>query len=131
MLEYLKYASGLKETMSELLSEALGLPSDYLSKMECMKSEVLGCFYYPVCPDPHKTLGNPKHSDTSFLTFLLEDDNGGLEILRDDQWVDATPVRGALIANIGDLMQVREFLPSHSKLSSIHFIFLFLFESSH
>ncbi|KAL1539673.1 hypothetical protein AAHA92_24126 [Salvia divinorum] len=36
----------------------------------------------------------------------MQDSIGGLQILHRDQWVDVPPVRGALVANIGDLMQV-------------------------
>ncbi|KAL0459423.1 UNVERIFIED_CONTAM: 1-aminocyclopropane-1-carboxylate oxidase7 [Sesamum latifolium] len=79
----------LRGIMAELLSEALGLPSDYLSSIECMKSEAVACLYYPKCPEPEKTLGTPKHSDTTFLTLLMQDSTGGLQILHDDHWVDA------------------------------------------
>ncbi|KAE9460682.1 hypothetical protein C3L33_07422, partial [Rhododendron williamsianum] len=100
----------LRETMAELLSEALGLTSDYLSNIECMKSEALACLYYPFCPQPNLTMGNAKHSDTTFLTVLLQDHKiGGLQILHQNQWVDVPPVHGTLIANIGDLMQVNNF----------------------
>lgn len=97
----------LRELMSELMSEALGLPSDYLSSMECMKSQSLACLYYPVCPEPEKTLGTVKHSDTTFLTLLMQDSIGGLQIVHKNQWFDVPPARGAFIANIGDLMQVK------------------------
>ncbi|XP_057798077.1 1-aminocyclopropane-1-carboxylate oxidase homolog 1-like [Salvia miltiorrhiza] len=104
--EYVKQMIRLRETMAELMSEALGLPSDYLSNIECMKSEAMACLYYPVCPEPQKTLGTPKHSDTTFLTLLMQDAIGGLQILHGGQWVNVPPVPGALIANIGDLMQI-------------------------
>ncbi|XP_057798075.1 1-aminocyclopropane-1-carboxylate oxidase homolog 1-like [Salvia miltiorrhiza] len=104
--EYVKHVIQLREVMAELLSEALGLRSDYLSSMECMKSEALACLYYPKCPEPHKTFGNKSHSDTTFLTLLMQDTIGGLQILHDAQWVDVPPVRGALIANVGDLLQI-------------------------
>ncbi|XP_057798063.1 1-aminocyclopropane-1-carboxylate oxidase homolog 12-like [Salvia miltiorrhiza] len=104
--EYVKYMIQVRELMAELISEALGLPADYLSKMECMKSQSLSCLYYPACPEPHKTLGAPKHSDTTFLTLLIQDRLGGLQMLRHNQWLDVPPVRGALIANFGDLMQI-------------------------
>lgn len=106
MREYVKCMIELREVMAELLSEALGLRSDYLSSIECMKSESLACLYYPKCPEPHKTLGTPKHTDTTFLTVLMQDSIGGLQIHHDRQWIDVPPVHGALIVNVGDLMQI-------------------------
>ncbi|KAH6766746.1 hypothetical protein C2S52_017729 [Perilla frutescens var. hirtella] len=104
--EYTKYMIELRKIIAELLSEALGLRSDYLSSIECMKSQALACMYYPKCPEPQKTLGTSKHSDTTFLTLLMQDTIGGLQILHHDQWLHVPPVRGALIANVGDLMQI-------------------------
>ncbi|KAK3034305.1 hypothetical protein RJ639_032645, partial [Escallonia herrerae] len=63
----------LREMMAELLSKALGLGRDYISGMECMKSEALACLYYRVCPEPELTFGTSKHSDTTFLTLLMQD----------------------------------------------------------
>lgn len=106
LVEYVKSITGLRELLAELMSEALGLGSDYLRNTECMKSQIVSCLYYPACPEPHKTLGTPKHSDMTFLTLLMQDSIGGLQILHHDQWFDVPPVPGALIANIGDLMQI-------------------------
>lgn len=96
----------LKEMLSELLSEALGLSSDYLASSGCLSSESMVCNYYPICPEPELTLGAPKHSDPFILTILLQDHIGGLQVLHQNQWVDVPPMDGALIANIGDFMQV-------------------------
>ncbi|KAK2970143.1 hypothetical protein RJ640_019611 [Escallonia rubra] len=78
----------LRETMAELLSEALGLSSNYVSHVECMKSESLACLYYPVCPEPELTFSTSAHSDTTFLTLLLQDSIGGLQINHQNQWAD-------------------------------------------
>lgn len=123
--EYVKSITGLRELLAELLSEALGLDRDYLKNTECMTSQIVSCLYYPACPEPQKTLGTPKHSDMTFLTLLMTDSIGGLQILHDDQWFDVPPVRGSFIANIGDLMQVYNFdrNPSHPIL----LIYLFKF----
>ncbi|CAN6214936.1 unnamed protein product [Urochloa humidicola] len=92
----------------ELLSESLGLAGDHLSKMGCGESLKVAGNYYPPCPEPHLTLGNTRHTDPTFLTVLLQDGVGGLQVFLDHAggWVDVPPVPDALIINVGDLLQL-------------------------
>ncbi|PON33339.1 Oxoglutarate/iron-dependent dioxygenase [Parasponia andersonii] len=47
----------------------------------------------------------PRHADDDFLTLLLQDHTGGLQVLSDNKWIDVPLHPGDLGVNIGDLLQ--------------------------
>lgn len=96
----------LAHVLFELMSEALGLKPNHLNDMGCSEGHFLDANYYPACPQPELTLGISDHSDSSFVTVLLQDQLGGLQVLHEDHWVNVTPVHGALAVNVGDMLQV-------------------------
>ncbi|XP_056172714.1 1-aminocyclopropane-1-carboxylate oxidase homolog 1-like isoform X1 [Syzygium oleosum] len=106
VIEFSEQVHNLGLTLLELLSEALGLKPSHLKDMHCGEGLVLLCQYYPPCPEPERAMGCNTHNDGTFLTILLQDHMGGLQFLLDDQWVNVLPQKGALLVNIGDLMQL-------------------------
>ncbi|XP_042058481.1 1-aminocyclopropane-1-carboxylate oxidase homolog 1-like [Salvia splendens] len=106
-VEYSKHVEKLGNFVLGLLSEALGLKTEFLRDMECLKGHRLHCHYYPACPEPELAIGLMKHSDSGFLTILLQNQLvSGLQVLYEGRWIDIQPVQGALVINIGDLLQL-------------------------
>ncbi|KAL1314086.1 hypothetical protein HN51_040826 [Arachis hypogaea] len=106
VIEYSKKVKTLASILLELVSEALGLNRNHLQEMGYGDGFVVLCHYYPVCPQPELTMGNSKHTDNDLITILLQDQIGGLQILHQNQWIDVPPIHGALVVNIGDLLQL-------------------------
>ncbi|KAM6544569.1 hypothetical protein CsatB_025305 [Cannabis sativa] len=106
LVEYSKQVMKVGILLFELISEALGLNPNHLHDIDCTEGLVVICNYYPPCPEPELTMGITKHVDIDFLTVLLQDDIGGLQVLNNNQWIEVSPHPGALVVNIGDLLQL-------------------------
>ncbi|KAI8099641.1 Shy11-oxygenase [Halteromyces radiatus] len=51
-------------------------------------------------------IGVGPHKDYGFLALLLQDKVGGLQVqLLNGQWVDATPIEGTFVVNIGEIFE--------------------------
>ncbi|KAJ0775664.1 putative deacetoxyvindoline 4-hydroxylase [Helianthus annuus] len=114
LLEYSVMKLGV--CLFELMSEALGLDRNHLVNIGCADGLAVLGHYYPSCPQPELTIGTRDHTDSDFITILLQDHIGGLKVFYEDQWTDVPPMPGALVVNAGDLLQA-SLSPSTLSLS--------------
>jgi isopenicillin N synthase-like dioxygenase len=62
---------------------------------------------YPGKSDPEPQQGVGAHKDSGVLTLLyVEPGKGGLQVQHGDGWIDAPPLPGAFVVNIGELLEV-------------------------
>ncbi|CAN1796043.1 1-aminocyclopropane-1-carboxylate oxidase homolog 1 [Linum perenne] len=104
--KYTSEMNKLGDLLFELLSEGLGLESNHLKDMGCMEAVGFGLHYYPACPQPELAVGFVEHTDIDFLTVILQDEIGGLQVKRHNSWIDVPCMPGAMVVNIGDMLQV-------------------------
>ncbi|XP_011625820.1 protein DMR6-LIKE OXYGENASE 2-like [Amborella trichopoda] len=104
-----KYALEIKALtlkLLALLSEGFGLDSGYLNEKFGKHNQIQLINYYPPCPDPILTLGLPGHSDSNGITVTLQDEVGGLQVLKDGKWIIVKPEKNAFVVNIANNLQV-------------------------
>ncbi|CAN1796125.1 1-aminocyclopropane-1-carboxylate oxidase homolog 1 [Linum perenne] len=103
---YTSEMNKLGELLFELLSEGLGLESGRLKDMGCLEAVGFALHYYPACPQPELAIGFVEHTDIDFLTVILQDEIGGLQVKHHNSWIDVPCLPGAMVVNIGDMLQV-------------------------
>ncbi|RVX12424.1 1-aminocyclopropane-1-carboxylate oxidase-like 3 [Vitis vinifera] len=89
-----------------MMCEGLGLDAGRLKELTCLEGRIMASHYYPYCPEPELTMGLTSHTDPGVLTVVLQNQVGGLQVKHDGAWLDLNPVPGALVINVGDMLQV-------------------------
>jgi isopenicillin N synthase-like dioxygenase len=86
----------------------LGLEPHWFDDTVRLGNSVLRLLHYPPV-DPAKATGHVRagaHEDINVITLLLGAEEAGLEILdRNGQWLPVAPPPGALVVNVGDMLQ--------------------------
>jgi len=94
----------------------LGLAPDWFDPAIADGNSILRLLHYPPIPgDPGGAARAGAHEDINLITLLLGAEEAGLELLtREGRWLPASPPPGALVVNIGDMLQrlTNHVLPS-------------------
>jgi len=86
---------------------ALELPENFFDEFLQYPMATLGPLHYPPKPNNrHESqLGAGAHTDFGCLTILAQDNTGGLQVKNSaGMWIDAPPIDGTFVVNIGDMM---------------------------
>jgi isopenicillin N synthase-like dioxygenase len=79
---------------------------------------VLRLLHYPPTPPQPEGVRAEAHEDINAITLLLGAEEAGLQLrTREGAWLDVNPPPGALVVNIGDMLQR---LTNHTLRSTTH-----------
>jgi isopenicillin N synthase-like dioxygenase len=97
------------------VARSLELPDGWFDDKVQLGNSVLRLLHYPPVSgeSPHVRAG--AHEDINVITLLLGAEEAGLEVKdRDGSWLAVNPPEGALVCNIGDMLQrlTNNVLPS-------------------
>ncbi|PAN43946.1 hypothetical protein PAHAL_9G005000 [Panicum hallii] len=105
-----RYSLAVQRVATHLLAAmARNLGVEDTGKMTAIAAaQAMRINYYPPCPQAHdRVLGLSPHSDAVGLTLLLQvSPVPGLQIRREGAWIPVAPLPGALVANVGDVIEV-------------------------
>ena len=106
----LAWQSALTAVAIRLLSafaEALDQPAGIFDGITHeLPNQAMKIIRYPGRASGEDDQGVGSHKDSGLLTLLLQDDAGGLQVQGADGWIDATPLPGAFVVNIGELLEL-------------------------
>jgi isopenicillin N synthase-like dioxygenase len=110
VLAWAELLSGVGTELTRALAAALGLPETRFDAVFAGTPHWFGKLirYVGVEDEVLQAQGVGPHADWGFLTLLLQDSTGGLQARppRSGEWVDVPPLDGALVVNVGEMLEV-------------------------
>ena len=109
-LQMIAYHAAMRELgdrLMSLLAMSLELPDDWFAPFFDLAVGTLRIIKYPpqTRDDVFNQIGAGAHTDWGGITILAQDDAGGLEVRNiAGEWLEATPIPGTYVINLGDLM---------------------------
>lgn len=108
MEDYYKQIGQVGDTLLTAVAWSLGISPDFFSDKYRKPLQRTQTIYYPAADfdKSEDAFGVAPHSDYGCITLLYQDHVGGLLVLnRQGDWIEAPPIEGALVVNVGDLLE--------------------------
>ncbi|WP_369366239.1 isopenicillin N synthase family dioxygenase [Streptomyces sp. CG4] len=107
-LAWIDKLSAVAERLLRELLTAIGAPADFYAPVFGARAHPhLKLVRYPGSAGDGTDQGVGAHKDYGFLTLLLQDTVGGLQVHREDgRFHDVPPLQGAFVVNLGELLEV-------------------------
>jgi isopenicillin N synthase-like dioxygenase len=105
--EYFAAVHHLAGQVTRAVALAIELPEDYFDAWFTTAMLVMSPLHYPpqeAAPSGAR-VGAGAHSDYGCLALLAQDDKGGLQVRNTaGRWIDAKPIPGTFVVNVGDML---------------------------
>jgi len=108
LLPYYNALCSVAHIVMQAIAVSLDQPADFFKayyKKPLARGQLV---YYPpssASDEAEERFGVAPHTDFGVLTLLLQDNSGGLQVLsKSKNWIEAPPIEGTLVCNIGDLL---------------------------
>jgi isopenicillin N synthase-like dioxygenase len=105
VLAYLDANTRAAHAILEGIALSLGLEAQYFREHYTGDPTILfRIFHYPPDVPGSAQWGVGEHTDYGLLTLLAQDDAGGLQVKTQRGWIEAPPIAGTMVCNIGDML---------------------------
>jgi isopenicillin N synthase-like dioxygenase len=105
VLAYLDALTRAGQAVLAGVAVSLGLDATYFAAGCTAEPTILfRIFHYPPSPPHEESWGVGEHTDYGLITLLAQDQTGGLQVVTPQGWLDAPPIPGTLVCNIGDML---------------------------
>lgn len=103
VLRFMDEATRSAHAIMQGVALSLGLDAQYFRRTYTADPTLLfRVFEYPA--DDGEGWGVGEHTDYGLLTLLAQDENGGLQVKTPNGWIEAPPIEGSLVCNLGDML---------------------------
>ncbi|KAF5362883.1 hypothetical protein D9758_007042 [Tetrapyrgos nigripes] len=108
VLAYYHAAVDLGRSLFPLFALALDLPEKFFEDKTTQSAAIMRLLHYPpqrasAVAEDGSVIGIGAHTDYECFTILWQDSVGGLQVQNNaGKWIDAVPIPGTLVVNLGD-----------------------------